>query len=219
MLATLMPREHRVLQGECMTSIAIHYGFFWRALWKLPENAELEQLRGDPNALAPGDTIHIPDLRDTTVTRATDTRHKFRRKGTPARFQVQLLAGGKPRANLRYTLLVDGVPNEGVSDGEGCINVGISPRARQGRLLIHADDDEREPEVYELNFGHLDPIGTLSGVQGRLQNLGWYQGPVDGNLSEEFEDALAQFQREHGLSVTREADEPTRNKLEQVHGR
>jgi hypothetical protein len=29
----------------------------------------------------------------------------------------------------------------------------------------------------------------------------------------------SQFQREYNLSVTREADEPTRNKLEQVHGR
>jgi hypothetical protein len=218
MLATVMAREHRVLQGECMTSIAIHYGFFWRTIWQLPENAEIEQLRGDPNALAPGDVVHIPDLRDTTVTRATDARHKFRRKGIPARFEVQLLASRKPRANLRYTLIVDGLPNEGVSDDQGWIRVGISPRARQGRLLIHADD-EREPEVYELNFGYLDPIATISGVQGRLRNLGWYQGPVDGNVSEELEDALEQFQREHSLSVTREADEPTRNKLEQVHGR
>jgi Putative peptidoglycan binding domain len=43
---------------------------------------------------------------------------------------------------------------------------------------------------------------TLSAVQSKLANLGYYQGPIDGVLGDRTQAALARYQEDHGLSVT-----------------
>jgi hypothetical protein len=35
-----MPK-HTVAEGECLSSIAHRYGFFWKTLWDHPENARV----------------------------------------------------------------------------------------------------------------------------------------------------------------------------------
>ncbi len=97
-------KDHSVEQGECLTSIAHQYGFFWQTLWNHPRNAELKQQRKSPNTLLPGDTVHIPDKRLKEEARETGSLHRFRVKGIPARLRLKLMWEGKPSANPKRVL-------------------------------------------------------------------------------------------------------------------
>jgi peptidoglycan hydrolase-like protein with peptidoglycan-binding domain len=58
----------------------------------------------------------------------------------------------------------------------------------------------------------------MTGVQTRLRNLRYDISEIGGELNEETEAALKQFQKANGLEVTGRPDENTRNKLQEVHG-
>src|SRR5918911_5454702 len=75
--------KHIVEQGECLSSIALQYGFMPDTIWNDPANAQLKFLRKDPNILYPGDEIEIPEREPWEGPRPTDARHKFRLKGRP----------------------------------------------------------------------------------------------------------------------------------------
>ncbi len=122
-----------------MSSIAKETGFLWRTLWNLPDNAQLKGLRQDPNALLPGDVVVIPALRAKEVSKATDQTHQFVRKGDPCRLKLHLLrSDGRPRANLTYTLQLDGAPfAEGETDADGYVEHFLPATAREAALLLH----------------------------------------------------------------------------------
>jgi hypothetical protein len=92
------------------------------------------------------------------------------------------------------------------------LKVHISPLARGGKLTIGPDKKE-----YEFAFGQLPPEETLAGVKARLQNLGFYFGEVDDELDDATRDALLAFQRRFDLEETGEADQATRDRIEQLH--
>jgi N-acetylmuramoyl-L-alanine amidase len=88
--------KHTVRQGDCISSIADKYGFFPDTLWNLPENGELKQRRQDPNVLFSGDEVFVPDKREKTESCATEQRHRFRRKGTPAILRLRIMRPAEP---------------------------------------------------------------------------------------------------------------------------
>jgi N-acetylmuramoyl-L-alanine amidase len=158
----------------------------------------------------------VPDLRSKEVSAETGKRHRFRRKGVPSRLKIRFLdEAGEPRTDA-WRLEIDGAVLEGKL-GDGWIDQPLSPRARSGRLVLIGPplegEDQPHEDVHELALGYLDPIDTPSGVQGWLANLGLYDGPIDGNESEELEDAVARFQALHELDPTGVIDEATRSAL------
>jgi peptidoglycan hydrolase-like protein with peptidoglycan-binding domain len=58
----------------------------------------------------------------------------------------------------------------------------------------------------------------VSGAKARLQNLGYYRGPVDGVFGPSLHIALALFQADHDLEAQGELDDETIAKLIEVHG-
>jgi Putative peptidoglycan binding domain len=211
-------KDHIVTQGDCVASIAYEDGFHWETLWNHPSNAGLKAARKDPNVLAPGDVVHVPDRRDRVVERPTTQRHRFRLKNTPALLNVRLLKDDRPRKNLRFVLEVDDVEvARGSTDDEGRIqHPPIPPDARMG--LLRVTNELGELEVYSLALGHLDPIGTIAGVQGRLRSLGCFDGAPDGEDSPALADAVRRFQRNAGLPETGVVDDALRGQLEEAHG-
>ena len=127
-----------------------------------------------------GGPVFIPDLTIKEVDRPTDKLHRFVRKGLLASFTITLLDLGLPRANERYTLIVNGRSKEGHTDGNGTLTEKIPPDARDGLLLLGEEQEE-----ITIHFGYVDPIEEISGVKGRLRNLGFYYGKIDDELTPE----------------------------------
>lgn len=203
--------KYTVKKGECISSIAYKYGFFSDTLWNLSENAELKQKREDPNVLCPGDEVFIPDKCEKTESGATEQRHRFRKKGVPAKFVLHLLDDDQPRAGVDYTLEIDGHVFSGKTDAEGKLEHSIPPDAKKGKLVIDGTEE------HELELGELDPVTEERGLRARLENLGFIAGAQDSS-ADELKEAIEAFQQKNNLNVTGQADDQTRKKLLEIHG-
>jgi hypothetical protein len=207
--------KHVVKQGECMASIGALYGFHWKTLWDLADNATLKAKRKNPYVLFAGDEVTIPDKRVKQEAKPTNGKYRFVRKGVPEKLRLKLLdANRQPRANLDYLLVIDGKSSRGKTDSQGELAEAIAPGAKDGKIVLGAD----QQEVIGLQLGQLDPASEVSGVQGRLANLGFYKGPIDGNLDAATSSAIRIFQAMQGLPVTGAADDATGAQLEKLHG-
>src|SRR5215469_7140080 len=206
---TSLKLDYLVQDGDCISSIAASCGFFWQTLWNA--NPELKQLRKNPNVLLPGDSVKIPDKVIKQQSCATDRCHKFVKKGTPAKFRLILERFNVPLANRHYILEIDDHLYESKTDANGRLEVSIDPTARSGYLRMPDDGLE-----CALELGSLDPVEEMVGVQERLQNLGFYSGPIDGAMNEDLADALAAFQSSVNLEATGELNDATRDKLLQM---
>jgi peptidoglycan hydrolase-like protein with peptidoglycan-binding domain len=71
--------------------------------------------------------------------------------------------------------------------------------------------------LYTLQIGHLDPIPEISGLQGRLRNLGYYGGPIHGNMDGATASAWQDFKRGNGLGDSPDLDRGSLSALEQQH--
>lgn len=207
-----MPEDVKVKQGDCISSIAFKYGFFPDTIWKHDKNSQLKQDRKDPNVLTPGDTVHIPDKQVEEIDKPDQKRHRFRRKGVPEVLKIQFLRGDKPRANESFTFDLDGRLFNGVTDSEGHVTQAIPPDARKGLVRFSETNDE-----YKLELGHLDSIEELSGVQGRLRNLGYYGGAIDGQMNDDLVQAIQAFQASEDLEPDGELTQETKDALVRVY--
>ena len=209
--------NYMVRQGDCVQSIATERGLRWETIWNHPRNADLRAARNDPNVLLPGDQLFVPDIQLRQEQGQTEQRHRFKKKGTPGRLRIRILdEGHRPLANAPYTLSIDGRLSNGHLDGDGFLNVVIPPDARSGRLTVGTPPDTMG---YELQLGHLDPIDRVSGVQARLNDLGFFCGPPDGTLNESTRAALRAFQEKYQLTVDGNLGQQTKQKLREVYGR
>ena len=202
--------DYTVKQGDCLSSIADEHGLLWKKVWDHPKNARLREERKDPNVLYPGDVIFVPDKEEKQESGATEQRHRFQKKGTPAKLKIRLLRKDQPRVNLSYRLKIDDVwKSEGKTDGAGFVKASIPPHARKGE--IHIETPGQGVEVYALNLGGLDPIDTDDGVRERLTSLGF-------RVETDMTKAVEGFQRKEGLNATGQMDETTRNRLKERFG-
>ncbi|HEV8607054.1 MAG TPA: hypothetical protein VGQ99_17065 [Tepidisphaeraceae bacterium] len=200
--------NHAVEQGDCLSSIAEQYGFFWSTLWNHADNADLKQLRKDPNALLEGDVVVVPDKTVKEESCATEQTHKFKKKGTPAKMKIRLMLDDKPRKNEAYKLCIDGKWIEGKTDGDGYIEADIPAGAKQGELRVGTG---KEIDIFNLGFGTLDPADEETGAEDRLLGLGY-------DLSGGLEEALKSFQTKEKLTVNGQLDDPTKAKLKERYG-
>lgn len=121
----------------------------------------------------------------------------------------------RPRSDVPYQLWVDGIMTQGRTKGDGQIESSIAPNAQKAKLVL--DPGTPMESIISLNLGYLDPLTEVSGVQGRLNNLGFDCGPVDGIFGPRTQRALKRFQASVGLQATGDLDETTRQKLRETH--
>ncbi len=205
-----MPKQ-RVGSGETAISLAKKNGFFWQTVWNHGENAALKNKRKDPTLLFEDDEIFIPEKRVKEVTKSNESEHSFKLKGDPCKIKLQLLKIGKPRANEDYIIEIEGDQIKGKTDGEGLIEHFIPAAARSAKLILRNGKD-----VFPIKIGDLNPLEEPSGIQQRLNNLGFSCGSEDGEIGERTKEALKKFQAEHKLDATGELDSSTKSKLKEL---
>ena len=235
---------HKVSDGECINSIAFKYGFLPDTLWSHADNSGLRDKRSSPNVLEAGDEVSIPELTTAKESGGTESKHRFRRKGVPAMLRIKFQqrkapeeeeqppspikgpseyeepeleekpAEYEPLADAPYVISGD-VEDEGTSDGEGMVEIPISPDALQATIVFHKDTPEQV--IFELALGTIDPVDTPKGLAHRLSNLNYACLP-DSKEEEIIRAALKQFQIDHELDATGEDDQATRDKLMEAHG-
>lgn len=203
-------------QGDCVASIAAKKGYEWERVWKDGGNAELRESRKDPFVLLPGDEVATPEPKEKSEECPTDRKHNFVLNTGPVRFRVVLIDGeDKPFSGQPYELKIDEVGFKGKTDGSGGVEHEISPSAKEGHLVVGTGAKKRE---YYLQLGHLDPLDTVSGAQGRLFDLGYYDGAVNGKMDGHTRSALLAFQDKYKVPATGENDKATQDKLKERFG-
>lgn len=212
-----MPIQHTVKQGETTAGLAAEHGLFADTIWNDAANAELKKKRKDMNVLLPGDVLVIPDRRLKEVDKPDAGKHRFKRKGIPAHLKIRVFLRGKPCAGKSFSLFVNGREIKGVTDSDGRLDEMIDPSADSAVLALVDESLELEVQI-----GDLDPVDTLSGQKGRLNNLGYRAGdpaaPEEAETKAQFRSAVEEFQCDHALKVDGVCGPKTQAKLEEIHG-
>ncbi len=228
-------------RGDCISKIAKETGHFWETIWNDSGNSELRETRKDPNVLLPGDKVTIPELKDKAEDCATEQLHRFRRLGEPSKLRMRIMqepepkAGederasedtpqqrraeaveDEPRANVPYTMEIDGQTFSGQTDEEGYIEQNIPGNAKRGKLIL--DPGTPKQSEVPLNLGTLGPISEVSGAKERLNNLGFDCGDDSEEDTPRFREALKLFQQKAGLEINGKLNQETRDKLQEAHG-
>lgn len=215
-----MPTSHTISLGECIGSLSKTAGFAdYRKIHDDPANAKLKTDRPNPNVLAEGDLVSIPDRELKEVGGATETKHRFKvnRLATLVRIVVQDDAG-TALTGKKYKLTLGSATFEGTTPSDGKIEHPIADDAKAGTLeLWLKEGDGIEGLRFDLELGALEHESKDRACQARLLNLSFDCGGTGGTIDDATKDALRGFQKKNGLTVNGTLDAATRAKLRILH--
>jgi Putative peptidoglycan binding domain len=214
--------EYIIQQGDCLSSIAKAHGFDkWQTIYNHPSNADFKAAHPNPNIIFPGETLNIPDLEPRDEKAATDQKHTYELEAEPTKLRIIVQdMDDKPFAGKPYklTLLDPAAPLKGTTGGDGLIETDVDPAITTGVLEVFIHGETDPPAVWNLLIGALDPVMKKSGHQGRLNNLGFESGQVDGIDGPITQSAVKRFQKKFPpLAVDGVVGSQTRPKLEEIH--
>jgi hypothetical protein len=213
-------RLHIVRKGEWLTLIGHRYGFP-RAdeVYGYDKNEPLRQLRPDPNSLAAGDELWIPPCPyETELEQKSAGGGPYEIKVRPAQNEKLTAtlydAEGNALADKPYELKIGAHAVEGTTDDKGKLEEEFDSKYLQYGTYALTIDGKKIP----LGIGVLDPLESNQGIQARLKNLGYYDGPIDGVLGSDSRDAIRRFQKDNApLKVDGVAGPNTRQKLQEQY--
>jgi N-acetylmuramoyl-L-alanine amidase len=213
---------HTVVQGEYLSKIAKDHGLAdYLTIWNHPQNADLKKKRQNPNVLLPGDKLFIPTRELKEEPRSTEEKHRFEVKHKRLMLRLTLEdAFFKPIANAKCELTVEGQTLKLTTDGKGRLEHEIPSDAENASLVIKDSRTPINDQFLPIQIGHLDPVEEISGQKARLNNLGYFAGPLDKEDEELFRSAVEEFQCEHmgPSAVDGKCGTKTQAKLKEVHG-
>jgi hypothetical protein len=215
-----MASHYTVKPGDYVAKIAEENGFYdFLTIWEHAQNKQLKEKRKNPNVLAPGDELFIPDKTLKKESGATGQLHRFQVK--PGKLLLRLVLEdlyGKPVANAKCELRVDGALFQLVSAADGKIEKEIPLTAQDAELVVTDGETALKNVKLKVQIGHLDPVEELSGQKARLSNLGYYLGSLDKDDAPQFRSAVEEFQCDQGLTVDGDCGAKTQAKLKEIHG-
>lgn len=177
------------------------------------ENELLFKIRA-PRLLFPGDRVHLPQAIGRGAKRlplALGELNRFCAHGQTRKLRLSLRDRGAALAGVAYTIEVDGVIIHGTTDGDGVLDEAIPLGARSAKLTVNGHERT-------LVLGGLDPLHTVTGVQARLNNLGFHVGAVDGLIGPATRRAIRKFQAAQSLLVDGIVGPKTREALRRMYG-
>ncbi len=220
-----MAGTYTVQQGDHLSKITEVFGFSdYSTIWNHPKNADLRNLRQNPNVLFPGDSLFIPDHELRVESRSTDRKHTFIAKKPSLKLRLTLEdLYEKPIANAPCLLALGSDFRRVTTDGVGRIEQDIPSNVRAATLVIQDAQTPFDNTQFDIKIGDLNPVEEVSGQIARLNNLGYFAGDVNqpediSSPSPEFKSAVEEFQCDHGLAVDGICGVKTQSKLKQTHG-
>jgi hypothetical protein len=187
--------RYEVKQGDRLPTIACKHGFAcWQTIWEFAGNAALRELRGNAHILFPSDEVSIPNR----VVRVAEV------EGGTAEYVVQSEAevlhirfaegdfGGERKIRFRATP-DEGAPTEGPLQADGTMEIELPANTMKVDVQLFHDEEDTSFFNCTLEVGHLDPDESTSGIQARLANLGYYTGPIDGEMNDATREAVVGF--------------------------
>lgn len=211
-------RPHVVRQGDYLTALAHRLGFDADAVWNDDHNRALRERRPSRDILQPGDVLQVPvRVPGAGLDLSPHMSNTYRARVPSVEIRVILRdIAGHALADKAFVVRGAGAPHHGTTDGDGLAAFRVPIRAREVSLTL-----EEAGRTFALRIGDLDPIGERSGVEKRLQHLGYLSPPAaergpddDGAL----ERAIGRFQTASGLTVSGAVDDATRDALLSAHG-
>ena len=186
--------QYIVQPGDCLSSIAQKHGFGnWRIIYNDPNNADFRLTRPNPNLIYADDILFIPDKKPKEIEIPTASSSVFIVNLVRTHLRLRIVnLNDEPRGGLAYKLRVGSLQKEGTTSADGMIDEEIPADVTSGALEIASIGVSKS-----LQIGHLDPIDTISGIQGRLKNLGYDCGPIDGIKGRKTTAAIRAFQRDN----------------------
>ena len=187
--------KYKVQQGDRLPTIARKKGFArWQTIWDFGGNAALTDLRGDAHILFPDDEVSIP----SKLARAAEVqggKAEYVVQSGAEVLRVQFAAADFWRDNkVRFKATPDkGEATEGPLETDGTMEIALPADTMKVSVDLFQDADETPFFTCTLAVGHLDPDETTSGVQARLANLGYYAGPIDGEMNDATREAVIAF--------------------------
>jgi len=216
--------SYTVRQGDHLSGIAEQHGFAdYRTIWDHPQNAQLKQKRLNPNILYPGDVLFVPEKECKEEPIVTEQRHRFKVKSETLMLRIVFKDfEDEPVADVDCQLhLLGGKVFSLRTDANGQIEQAIPPTVDRGVLVFNDPTAVPFDEMINIKIGHLDPVDTTSGIQARLNNLGYDAGPVDGNESEQVRASVEEFQCDYFKTLDQidgKCGPNTQAKLKKIHG-
>jgi LysM repeat protein len=212
-----MCKVYKVLQGDCMSSIAMKYGVLEETIWQFQQNSKLKSLRGSKIALLPGDLVHIPSIRKKIISSQTGKKISFVRKSIYTDFIMKFELNNGPRNDQLVRVEVDNLSvGDFTTDGDGILKLTIKADAKM--VIVIFETDTHGLEKFEFSLGTIDPIDTVSGQKARLANLGFHYGDINDVDDSEFRQDILAFQIASRIEKTGSVDKVTQSKLEKLYG-
>ena len=202
---------HVVQAGEYLDKIAYRLGLPGDLLWQHAKNGDLRKLRPNPNLLASGDVLWVPkEKAPGEDSLSVGSGNTYERRVPRVKVVVWLhRKDGSPLANEPCE--VRGLGLQLTSGPDGKVEVELPIHVREAELWI-----PKLQMAQPILVGDLDPADTQAGLKQRLLNLGYggYHGFDDAPG-----EAVAQFQKDHGLLASGVADTATLDALKDTHDR
>ncbi|MEO8380912.1 MAG: peptidoglycan-binding protein [Acidobacteriota bacterium] len=204
---------HVVVQGETLLGLASANGLdSWEDIVNAPENASVKDTLTDPGIVQGGLSLFIPSKTMKQKPSAVDALHPFTIKRPTAWLRLALKdSDGTALAGKAFQLTVGGKSFAGTVAADGVLEQAVPIDVTSGSLKVWITDAELEE--WQLKIGWMDPISTITGVQARLNNLGFDCGDADGVLDDATTWAIKAFQSRVGLEPTGTLDDALREKI------
>jgi hypothetical protein len=193
-----------VKQGDYLALIAYRLGFDADTVWNDPSNAALRAQRPDPNVLFPGDVLSVPTPAPSTGA-ALETGQTNSFTVNPPTVTVTLKFVDAELASQPVTIFELPALTGLVTGGDGTLTLTV-PITQQTCTVVFSSDGT----TFTCNVGDMNPLGTVSGVAQRLQNLG-YLDPYSFYGSDDIETvraALRAFRADQPASSSPSASTP-----------
>jgi hypothetical protein len=206
-----------VRQGDYLAKLAFVHGFDADEVWNDPKNDELKQLRPNPNILAPGDILYIPEKKEEERPIEKGTENTYTATVPKVEVVLVFLDGEQPLANEPCEVRGLGEPASGdpsSTDDDGKLTLSVPVTIREVSVYF-----AQKNVNYNVRVGDMDPVSEPSGLCKRLTNLGFLPRhlPESANMNELLEYALLSFQKKKGLSPSGQVDAQTCEALIQEH--